>query len=615
LGASGTGNIAAFAGTNSTASPISGTITVTPHYLNNGVTCDGTTTSFIITVNPTPTVTKPSDQTVCKGSNTTLVTFSGTGTSYTWANDNTAIGLGASGTGNIAAFAGTNSTASPISGTITVTPHYLNNGVTCDGTTTSFIITVNPLPTASISGTASVCKDATAPNVTFTGAGGTAPYTFTYKINSGSNLTVSTIIGNSVTVAAPTGTDGSFVYSLLSVQETSSTACSQVQSDTATITVNPLPVLVIANPSPPCTPGTADLTAAAVTAGSTLPAGTILSYWTTQAATTAVSNPTAVGVGTYWVKATTSANCIDIKSVTIAVNNCRGHIYATATTCNDFLNDVNTLDKICYTVATTTKGRKTINTISNATPGVFFYYAKIIAPNDLPVGGISLSVNVIQFNTSNSVTNSASLPNFLIQQGQVFVFDGSCNKIATGTVDKANPGNTIINLPNVKPGQVLVVSVKYDVKTLVGQLVNDPVGPNYQAYFISKATYGGSTSAIVYSNPGNINVYNCSAPTAPLAVATTTAKVAPIEATGFDAYPVPFKDQLTIKYKFDYKSDVKIDVFNAQGMSVLSKTDTDSYLDKEVTLDLKASKRQEQVYVVKVTTNQGTFTKKVMSSK
>jgi uncharacterized protein YjdB len=102
-------------------------------------------------------------------------------------------------------------------------------------------------------------------------------------------------------------------------------------------------------------------------------------------------------------------------------------------------------------------------------------------------------------------------------------------------------------------------------------------------------------------------------------IAATPKEAAPKEAktesVGFDAYPVPFKDQLTIKYKFDYKSDVKIEVFNAQGMSVLSKIDTDSYLDKEVTLDLKASKRQEQVYVVKVTTNQGTFTKKVMSSK
>jgi hypothetical protein len=125
----------------------------------------------------------------------------------------------------------------------------------------------------------------------------------------------------------------------------------------------------------------------------------------------------------------------------------------------------------------------------------------------------------------------------------------------------------------------------------------------------------GCTSAAANCSNG---VINCST-SAPTIASKTTGTTAPIEAktatAGFDAFPVPFKDQLTIKYKFDYKSDVKIEVFNAQGMSVLTKTDTDSYLDKEVTLDLKASKRQEQVYVVKVTTNQGTFTKKVMSSK
>ncbi|SHG97750.1 Por secretion system C-terminal sorting domain-containing protein [Flavobacterium fluvii] len=83
----------------------------------------------------------------------------------------------------------------------------------------------------------------------------------------------------------------------------------------------------------------------------------------------------------------------------------------------------------------------------------------------------------------------------------------------------------------------------------------------------------------------------------------------------FDAYPVPFKDQFTIRYKFDYVSDVKIEVFNAQGISVLTKTDTNSYLNKEITLDLKTSKGQEQVYIVKVTTNRGSSTKKVVSSR
>ncbi|MFV8467418.1 T9SS type A sorting domain-containing protein, partial [Flavobacterium sp. LB1P62] len=84
---------------------------------------------------------------------------------------------------------------------------------------------------------------------------------------------------------------------------------------------------------------------------------------------------------------------------------------------------------------------------------------------------------------------------------------------------------------------------------------------------------------------------------------------------GFTAYPVPFKDKLTIRYDFDYVSDVVIDVYNAQGVSVLSKTDTNSYLNKEVTLHLHSYRGQEQVYVVRLTTNRGSSVKKVMSSK
>lgn len=84
---------------------------------------------------------------------------------------------------------------------------------------------------------------------------------------------------------------------------------------------------------------------------------------------------------------------------------------------------------------------------------------------------------------------------------------------------------------------------------------------------------------------------------------------------GFSAYPVPFKDVLTVRYDFDYSSDVKIEVFDSQGLLVLSKVDENSCLNKEIKLNLNSNKGQEQVYVVKLTTNRGSIVKKVMSSK
>jgi subtilisin-like proprotein convertase family protein len=164
LAASGTGNIASFAATNTTAAPVTATVTVTPTYTNAGTGCAGTPISYTYTVNPTPTVNAVANQTVCRGSNVAAVNFTGatTGTVYNWTNSNTAIGLAASGTGNIASFVGTNTTAAPISGTITVTPVYTNAGVTCTGTPRTFTITVNPIPTVNPVANFAACHNTTA---------------------------------------------------------------------------------------------------------------------------------------------------------------------------------------------------------------------------------------------------------------------------------------------------------------------------------------------------------------------------------------------------------------------------------------------------------------------
>ena len=137
LAASGTGDIASFTATNAGTAPVVATIVVTPHFENGTVTCDGPPKTFTITVNPTAEVNQPTSEVVCNNAPTAAITFTtpntGGTTTYTWTNDQISIGLGASGTGDIASFTATNAGTAPIVATIVVTPHFENGTVTCDG--------------------------------------------------------------------------------------------------------------------------------------------------------------------------------------------------------------------------------------------------------------------------------------------------------------------------------------------------------------------------------------------------------------------------------------------------------------------------------------------------
>lgn len=99
-----------------------------------------------------------------------------------------------------------------------------------------------PPPSATISGTTTVCQNAASPVITFTGSGGTAPYTFIYKINNGAPLSVTTIGSSStVTVSASTATAGVFTYTLVSVEDSLPPPSPINVSGSAVITVNPQP--------------------------------------------------------------------------------------------------------------------------------------------------------------------------------------------------------------------------------------------------------------------------------------------------------------------------------------------------------------------------------------
>ncbi|MGA3013198.1 MAG: PKD domain-containing protein, partial [Bacteroidales bacterium] len=213
------------------------------------------TGSAIITVNPLPTATISGTTAVCQNSASPLITFTGASStapySFTY-NINGGAHLQVTTTvGNSVTVSAPTNTV----GTFTYNLISVQDGspTACSQPQTgSAIVTVNALPTATISGTTAVCQNATAPLVTFTGGTTTAPYTFTYKINAGANQQVTTTVGNSVTVAAPTNTVGTFTYTLISVQDGTPTACSQLQSGNAVITVNPLPTATISGTTAVC---------------------------------------------------------------------------------------------------------------------------------------------------------------------------------------------------------------------------------------------------------------------------------------------------------------------------------------------------------------------------
>lgn len=111
---------------------------------------------------------------------------------------------------------------------------HLNNSIGCDSLAI-LVLNVNPILSAEISGESFLCKDSIAPNILFKGEGGIAPYTFTYKINGGTNKYITTTYGDTVSIKAPTENAGLFTYKLVSVVDAN--GCEYSQNDSLTFSV------------------------------------------------------------------------------------------------------------------------------------------------------------------------------------------------------------------------------------------------------------------------------------------------------------------------------------------------------------------------------------------
>ncbi len=168
--------------------------------------CTGTSSIFPVTISTPPVTNITGNGSICQSGNTVLnsnaTTATGTIISYQWQLN----GIDIPGATNV-----TYTATAPGDYTVLVT-----NSAGCSTTSPAFTVTVNSLPTATISGTSTVCQNSNSPQIVFAGAGGTGPYTFSYTIDGGPLLLISNGT-NSAIINAPTGTQGQQVYELINV--------------------------------------------------------------------------------------------------------------------------------------------------------------------------------------------------------------------------------------------------------------------------------------------------------------------------------------------------------------------------------------------------------------
>lgn len=273
-----------------------------------GLSCAAASDQMTVTIIDLPTVTV-SSITICTGQSGIITATPGTPAtySYVWT-----VPAGVVNPGNVASFSASEG------GTYSVLITNTNTG--CQSTSASGTVTLTILPTAVISGTTTVCEGSASPLITITGSDGTEPYTFTYNINGTPNQTINST-GASATISVPTSIPGTYNFNLVSVQESSSTACSQAQSGTATIIVSPTPVVFAGNDITVCEGQGVSLTGSGAN-----------TYSWDNGVSNGVSFTPAIGSLTYTVTGTTADGCVGTDQVIVNVNPAPNADFAADTT-------------------------------------------------------------------------------------------------------------------------------------------------------------------------------------------------------------------------------------------------------------------------------------------
>ncbi|MBL7871313.1 MAG: gliding motility-associated C-terminal domain-containing protein [Cyclobacteriaceae bacterium] len=265
VGNTGVGNLSeVLTNTSGVVGTVTYRVTPTETAVPNPPNCTGTPQDVVVTVNPQPVLVTPQTKTICSGqaANYEILLNPSTlpaGTTFSWPLPIMSAGPAQGTTGNNVPGGGagsihitdvlTNTTASPITATYTITP---TSGGSCPGVPQTVVITINPQPTVSTTLNSTVCSDATTALTLSTAAGSVAAAN--YNVTTRTIAAGLTAAGGNAFVPA-TGVAGNYLASDLFTNLTSNplNVTYTVQGVSAlgcvgspqiiTITINPEPVV------------------------------------------------------------------------------------------------------------------------------------------------------------------------------------------------------------------------------------------------------------------------------------------------------------------------------------------------------------------------------------
>ena len=288
---------------NPTSAPVSVTYVIIP--TANG--CPGTSFNYVVTVNPTPTVTSRVSATICNNTPQNYnITSEVTGTTYTWSRaavagiSNAAVN---GKTANPITEALSNTTHAPAIATYVITP--TANG--CTGTPFTYTVRVNPTLTVTSAVSATICSDQ-AQNYTITSAVSGTTYTWSRALVAGiSNTAVNGQSGNAITETLINTTNAPLTVGYEIVP--AANGCTGTLFHYA-VTVNPRPATpLIESNSPVCTGTALNLTTPTITNATYTWTGP--NNFSSTLQSPSIANTKLTNTGTY--------------SLTVTVNGCSGN--------------------------------------------------------------------------------------------------------------------------------------------------------------------------------------------------------------------------------------------------------------------------------------------------